>query len=50
MELNEVDVLREQVRLLTQRVAELESQNTKHMAMLQVIAVKAADEKGKADE
>lgn len=48
MELNEVDVLREQIRLLVQRISELETQNTKHMAMLQVIAVKNAEEK--ADE
>jgi len=40
MQFDELEVLRKQNELLLQRITELEMQNTKHMAMLQIIAEK----------
>lgn len=52
MEFNEVEVLRGQIQLLLQRIAELENSNTQHIAMLQLVKQGKAsnDEENKTND
>lgn len=44
MEFNEIEVLRKQIQILIDRVSAVEAENSKHIAMLQILAETKASE------